>query len=175
MKIKDLNFKKFIKEEAIFSRIAELANQINKDYNNMEPIFLPILNGSFLFAADLMREIKIQNRISFVKVSSYEGTQSSGALKTLIGLQESIFNKDLIIIEDIIDTGTTIEQITNEMKERGAKTVEVVSLLRKEIAKEKNINPKYLGFDIPDAFVVGYGLDYDGYGRNLKDIYQVAE
>jgi hypoxanthine phosphoribosyltransferase len=175
MKIKDLNFKKFIKEEAIFSRIAELANQINKDYKNMEPIFLPILNGSFLFAADLMREIKIQNRISFVKVSSYEGTQSSGALKTLIGLQESIFNKDLIIIEDIIDTGTTIEQITNEMKERGAKTVEVVSLLRKEIAKEKNINPKYLGFDIPDAFVVGYGLDYDGYGRNLKDIYQVAE
>ncbi len=174
MKIKDLNFKKFIKEEAIFDRITELASQINKDYKNIEPIFLPILNGSFLFAADLMREIKIPNRISFVKISSYEGTQSTGALKTLIGIQESIFSKDLIIIEDIIDTGTTIEQITNEMKERGAKTVEVVSLLRKETAKEKNITPKYLGFDIPDAFVVGYGLDYDGYGRNLKDIYQVT-
>jgi hypoxanthine phosphoribosyltransferase len=175
MKIKDLNFKKFIKEAEIQARIVELAKQINKDYKDKEPLFLPILNGSFLFAADLLREIKVPNYISFVKISSYEGTQSTGALKTLIGIQESIFNKDLIIIEDIIDTGTTIEQITSEMKERGAKTVEVASLLRKEIAREKNINPKYLGFDIPDAFVVGYGLDYDGYGRNLKDIYQVIK
>lgn len=175
MKIKDLKFKKYIKEASILEKIAELAEQINKDYKGKDPIFLPILNGSFLFAADLMREIKIPCRVSFVKIASYEGTSSTGTLKTLIGMQESIFNKDLIIIEDIIDTGTTIEQVVNEMKERGAKTVEVVSLLRKEKAKEKNIIPKYLCFDIPDAFVLGYGLDYDGYGRNLRDIYQVAE
>lgn len=175
MKLKDLTFKKYIKEATILEKIAELAGQINKDYKGKDPIFLPILNGSFLFAADLMREIKIPCRISFVKIASYEGTSSTGTLKTLIGIQESIFNKDLIIIEDIIDTGTTIDQVVIEMKERGARTVEVASLLRKEKAREKDITPKYLGFDISNAFVVGYGLDYDGYGRNLRDIYQVAQ
>ena len=125
-----------------------------------------------MFAADLMRYIEIPCRVSFVKVSSYVGTNSTGKLKTLIGLEESLFNQDVIIIEDIIDTGLTLQKIVEELNSLGTKSVTVVTLLRKQEAREKKIDIKYIGFEINNEFVLGYGLDYDGFGRNMEDIYQ---
>lgn len=172
MKIKDLAFEKFISEEEIKEKISSLAAMIDDDYAKKTPVFLPILNGSFMFSADLLKQISIPCRVSFVKISSYVGTVSSGQIKTLIGLEESLFNQDIIIVEDIIDTGLTLQKIVEELKGLGTKSVEVISLLRKKPARDKAIPVKYLGFDIETEFVVGYGLDYDGLGRNLRDIYK---
>lgn len=175
MKIKALEFKKFISAERVQKKVAALAAQINEDYKNKIPVFLPILNGSFMFAADLIREIKIECRVSFVKISSYQGIQSTGQIKTLIGHEESLFNQDLIIVEDIVDTGLTLQKIIEELRSLGTKSVEVVSLLRKKPARDKGIDVKYVGFDIETEFVLGYGLDYDGLGRNLKEIYKTTD
>ncbi len=173
MKIKELEFEKFIAEVDIQKKVKALAKQISADYKDKTPVFLPILNGSFMFASDLIKEIDIPCRTSFVKISSYQGTQTTGQLTTLIGLEESSFNQDLVIIEDIVDTGLTLEKIVDDLRSRGTKSVEVVSLLRKKPAREKNIEVKYVGFEIEDEFVLGYGLDYDGLGRNTKDIYKL--
>jgi len=124
-----------------------------------------------MFASDLMKELTVPCRISFVKISSYSGTNSTGQLKTLIGHEESLFNQDILIVEDIIDTGLTIEKIMLELRELGAKSVETVSLLRKQPAREKKVDVKYIGFELENEFVLGYGMDYDGLGRNLKDLY----
>jgi hypoxanthine phosphoribosyltransferase len=175
MKIKDLEFKKFIPASRIEEKIVELASVINHDYKNQTPVFLPILNGSFMFASDLLKEVKIPCRVSFVKTSSYSGTSSTGQLKTLIGHEESLFNQDIIIIEDIVDSGLTLEKTMEELRGLGAKSVEAISLLRKKEAREKNTDVKYVGFDLDSEFVVGYGLDYDGFGRNYKDIYKLIE
>ena len=175
MKIKDLSFKKFISKVKVQQKVALLAEQINEDYADKAPIFLPILNGSFMFASDLIKQIKAPSKISFVKVSSYAGTTSSGQLKTLIGLEESLFNQHIIIVEDIVDTGLTLQKIVEELKGLGAKSVEVIALLRKQPAREKMIEVKYVGFEIDNEFVVGYGLDYDGLGRNLEDIYESVD
>lgn len=173
MQIRDLEFTKFIGKMKVQAQVKLLAEQINADYRDKAPVFLPILNGSFMFASDLMKHIDIPNQISFVKVSSYSGAASTGQLKTLIGLELSLFNQDVIIVEDIIDTGLTLQKIINELKALGTRSVEVVALLRKQPAREKNIAAKYVGFDIDNEFVLGYGLDYDGHGRNLTDIYQL--
>lgn len=125
-----------------------------------------------MFSADLLKVVTIPCRISFVKVSSYSGTGSTGQIKTLIGLEESLFNQDIIIVEDIVDTGLTLQKLVEELKSLGTKSVEVISLLRKSPAREKEIHVKYVGFEIENEFVVGYGLDYDGLGRNLTDIYK---
>lgn len=172
MKIKDLEFKKFIPAAKIEEKVKILAERITEDYKDKTPLFLPILNGSFIFAADLVRELKLECKISFVKHSSYQGTQSTGQLKTLIGLNESLFGQDLIILEDIMDTGLTLTKVVEELSSLGTKSVEVVTLIRKATARQQAIQPKYVGFDIEEEFVLGYGLDYDGVGRNLKDIYK---
>ena len=172
MKIKDLEFKKFIPADRLEKKVLSLAEQINKDYDGKTPVFLPVLNGSFMFASDLLKEITIFCRVSFVKISSYAGTASTGQLKTLIGHDESLFGLDIIIIEDIVDSGLTLEKLMEDLKGRGAKSVEAIALLRKKVAREKNIAVKYVGFELEDEFVLGYGLDYDGLGRNLKDIYK---
>jgi hypoxanthine phosphoribosyltransferase len=172
MKIKDLTFKQFINKSQIQQKVRSLAEQINIDYSDKTPVLLPVLNGSFMFAADLIKQISVPCRVSFVKISSYAGTVSSGQLKSLIGIEESLFNQDIIIVEDIIDTGATLQRIVSELKSLGTKSVEVAALLRKQSAREKGAPIKYSGFDIGHEFVVGYGLDYDGLGRNLKDIYQ---
>jgi hypoxanthine phosphoribosyltransferase len=172
MKLKDLEFEKFIPEGEIITKLQILGETINGDYSSRTPVFLPILNGSFMFCSDLLKIVTIPCRVSFVKISSYAGTASSGQIKTLIGLDESLFNQDIIIVEDIIDTGLTLQKIVEELKSLGTKSVEVISLLRKKPARDKSINVKYVGFDIENEFVVGYGLDYDGLGRNLRDIYQ---
>lgn len=174
MQIKNLEFRKLLPESKIQKRIELLAEEINRDYDGKTPVFLPILNGSFMFAADLIKRVTIDCRISFTKVSSYSGTASSGQLKSLIGHDESVFNQDIIIVEDIVDTGLTLQRIMEELKGLGAKSVETISLLRKKPARDKNIEVKYVGFDLEEEFVVGYGLDYDGLGRNLKDLYVKA-
>jgi hypoxanthine phosphoribosyltransferase len=174
MKIKELTFTKFIKEKDILEKVSLLAKQINEDYKEASPVFLPILNGSFIFASDLIKEINLSCQISFVKTTSYSGTQSTGQLKTLIGLEQSLFNQHIILVEDIVDTGLTLQKIVEELRSLGTKSVEIVSLLRKKPARDKNIVVKYVGFDIEDEFVIGYGLDYDGFGRNYKDIYKQA-
>jgi hypoxanthine phosphoribosyltransferase len=171
MQIKNLKFRKHLPESKIQKRIELLADEINKDYADKTPLFLPILNGSFMFASDLIKRISVDCRISFTKLSSYTGTVSSGQVKSLIGHEESLFNQDILIVEDIVDTGLTLQRISEELKDRGAKSVETVSLLRKKAAREKNVSVKYVGFELEEEFVVGYGLDYDGLGRNLKDLY----
>jgi hypoxanthine phosphoribosyltransferase len=171
MKIKDLEFKQFINKSKIQEKVRSLAVDLNIDYEGKIPVFLPILNGSFMFASDLIKLIDVPCKVSFVKISSYEGTTSSGQLKTLIGLEESLFNQHIIIVEDIVDSGLTLKKMLDELRSLGAKSVEVVALLRKQPAREKDIPVKYIGFEIENDFVVGYGLDYDGLGRNLKDIY----
>lgn len=174
MKIKELEFTEFIKEQKVLESVQSLADTISSDYENLSPVFLPVLNGSFMFAADLIKRVNIPSRVSFVKVSSYSGTNSTGQLKTLVGLDESLFNQNIIIVEDIVDTGLTLQKIVDELRSLGTKSVEVVTLLRKTPAREKNIHVKYVGFEIEDEFVLGYGLDYDGLGRNFKDIYKAV-
>lgn len=170
MRIKNLEFKEFISESDVADKVQLLARQINEDYKDKTPVLLPVLNGSFIFAADLIKALTIPCRTSFVKVSSYIGTISSGQLKTLIGLEESLFNQHIIIVEDIIDTGRTITRIVEELKSLGTKSVEVAALLRKQAARKGGIPVKYVGFEIDDEFVLGYSLDYDGLGRNLRSI-----
>lgn len=170
MKIKNLEFAEFIHGEKIREKVIELARRINDDYSGKTPVFLPVLNGSFIFASDLLKEVDIPCRVSFVKVSSYSGTGSTGQLKSLIGIEESLFNQHVVIIEDIIDSGFTLQKIVDELKQLGTKSVEVAVLLRKKSAREKGFAVKYIGFEIADEFVLGYGLDYDGLGRNLSHI-----
>lgn len=176
MKINDVEFRKFIAAEKIIETVESLAKQIDVDYKDKAPLFLPVLNGSFMFAADLVRYLKIPCRISFVKHSSMQGTASSAQLKTLIGLQESLFNQDLILIEDVMDTGLTLSKVVEELQNLGTKSVEIVTLFRKSKAREHAVQPKYVGFELDHEFILGYGLDYEGWGRNYPDIYkQVAK
>lgn len=170
MKIKGIEFIEFIGEKEIEKKIQDLASAINQHYEDKTPVFLPVLNGSFMFAADLLKQITIPCRISFVKVCSYDGLSSTGQLKTLIGLEESLFKQDVIIVEDIVDTGLTLQKIVDELKALGTRSVEVISLLRKKPAREKGIYVRFTGFEIDDEFVLGYGLDYDGLGRNQRNL-----
>ena len=174
MKVKGLEFKEFISDQEVQQKVQSIAEAINNDYAGKTPVFLPVLNGSFIFAADLIKNITIPARVSFVKVSSYSGTLSTGQLRTLIGLEESLFNQDILIVEDIVDTGLTLKKIVDDLKSLGTKSVEVVTLLRKKPARERGLPVKYVGFEIESEFVLGYGLDYDGLGRNLKPIYKAA-
>jgi hypoxanthine phosphoribosyltransferase len=169
--ILDKKFRELITEKAIQQRIKELARQLNNDLAGKELVFLGILNGAFLFAADLFRRIDLPARISFVKLASYEGTSSSGSIKELIGWNEDIKNKTIVVVEDIIDTGNTLERIVDELTIRKAYEVRIAAMLYKPAAYTKDIPLDYIGFEIPNDFVVGYGLDYDGFGRNLPSVY----
>lgn len=173
MQIRDQHFEIFISSKKIKQRIQELVIQINGDYVNKNPLFLSILNGAFVFAADIFREITVPAEVSFIKLKSYRKMETSGKVKELIGLEENIYDRNIVIIEDIVDTGKTLHHILEEFSDLGAKSIEIVTLLYKPNANKIPLNLKYVGFEIPNDFVVGYGLDYEGYGRNLKDIYKV--
>ncbi len=175
IQILDKTFREFISEESIQTRVGELAKQMNSELAGKEVVFLGILNGAFLFAADLFRRIEMNSRISFVKLASYEGTSSSGKIKELIGWNEDIKNKTIVVIEDIVDTGNTLELIVGELMLRKASEIRIAALLHKPDAYKKNIPLDYVGFEIPNNFVVGYGLDYDGYGRNLPSVYTLVK
>lgn len=174
MVVNDKKFVKYLDQEEIHKAVKRLGRKINGDYKDREPLLLAILNGSFIFAADLIRELKTNARISFVKVASYHEMESTGNVKQLIGLNENIYNQDVIILEDIVDSGQTILKMIELIEGLGARTIEIVSLLRKPKNQLLTERVKYVGFDIPDKFVIGYGLDYEGRGRNLKHIYQLT-
>jgi hypoxanthine phosphoribosyltransferase len=174
IRILDKTFREFITEETLQLRIGELAKQVNNDMAGKNVVFLGILNGAFLFAADLFRQINFQARISFVKLASYEGTSSSGTIKELIGWNEDIKNKTIVVLEDIVDTGNTLERIIDELSIRKAYEIRIATMLYKPAAYKKNIPLDYVGFEIPNDFVVGCGLDYDGYGRNLPSVYTLV-
>lgn len=171
IRILDKKFREMITENMIRERIGEMASQMNEDLKGKDVVFLGILNGAFLFAADLFRKLEIPAKISFVKLASYEGTKSSGSVKELIGWNEDIRNKTVVVVEDIVDTGNTLERIMDELTMRKALEIRIAVALFKPVAYKSNIHLDYVGFEIPDDFVVGYGLDYDGYGRNLPAVY----
>jgi hypoxanthine phosphoribosyltransferase len=174
IQILDKRFREFLPEHSIQERINELAVKINNDYRGKEVVFVGILNGAFMFASDLFKRIEVKAQITFVKLASYTGTSSSGAVKELIGWNEDLKNKSVIIIEDIVDTGVTLEHTVNNLIIRNVKDIKIVTLLLKPAAYKKTIHIDYIGFEIPNDFVVGYGLDYDGFGRNLTSIYSVV-
>ena len=175
MIIKDKLFEPFISEKEIQNKIKSLSKRLNTDYEDKDPLFLAILNGSFIFAADLIRSIKIPSQISFIRLSSYNMVQSTGKIKEVIGLNENVFNRNIILIEDIIDTGLTLSYILEELEDLGSKSIEIVTLLVKPDQLKANLTIKYKGFEIPGIFIIGYGLDYMGYGRNLKGLYKIKE
>ncbi len=176
VKLGDKTFVPYLTEEKIAAAVKVVAKQINADYVGKNPLFLVILNGSFLFAADLLRAIDSEGcEVSFVKFSSYEGTESTGKVKELIGLNEHLDGRDVIIVEDIVDTGNTIVQMMDDLAKRNPASVRIAALLFKPEAYKKDVKIDYVGMEIPNAFIVGYGLDYDGLGRNLKDIYVIKK
>jgi hypoxanthine phosphoribosyltransferase len=175
IKVLDREFSEYITEDEIQGRITALAEKLNEDLKGHDVLFFGILNGAFLFAADLFRQINFNAQISFIKLASYEGTGSSGKIKELIGWNEDMTGKTVVVIEDIIDTGNTMERIIGELTLRKAKDVKICTLLFKPEAYTRDIPIDYIGFEIPNNFVVGYGLDYDGYGRNLKSIYKIIK
>jgi len=174
IRILDKTFMEFITEEKISSRVQELADRMNRELSGKDVVFLGILNGAFLFAADLFRRINIEAKISFVKLASYEGTTSSGSIKELIGWNEDIKGKTVVVIEDIVDTGHTLERIMGELKIRHAGEIKIAAMFFKPGSYTKTIPLDYVGMEIPDNFVVGYGLDYNGYGRNLPSVYSLV-
>ncbi|MEI6854274.1 MAG: hypoxanthine phosphoribosyltransferase [Bacteroidota bacterium] len=172
--LKDKTFELSIPYERILEAIETLAGKINQDFEGREPLFLVILNGSFMFSADLMKKISVNCQVSFVKLSSYEGTQSTHNVRKLIGLNEEIRGRSVIILEDIIDTGITMEHLLEEIGFFEPAEIKIATLLFKPAALQKDIAIDYIGIEIPNDFIVGYGLDYDGLGRNLKDIYKIV-
>jgi len=173
--VKDKKFSVSISEKEIENSVKNLANRINEDYKGKEITFLGILNGSFMFASDLMKNIKNECKISFIKVSSYEGTSTTGSVKQLLGLNEDLEGKDVIIIEDIVDTGLTMKNILEILKPKKPKSVKIATLIFKPESFKEDFKVDYIGFSIPNDFIVGYGLDYDGLGRNLKEIYTLVK
>ena len=174
IKVRDKLFEPFISSEEIIAAVDKIAAQITADYAGKEPLFLCILNGSFIFAADLLRRIGLPCTVSFVKYASYAGTQSTQYIKNLVGLNEEVAGRDVIIVEDIVDTGLTMSHLLKELSEKRPGSVKIAAFCFKKEAFKADFNIDYLGLEIPDRFVVGYGLDYDGYGRNLPGIYQLA-
>jgi hypoxanthine phosphoribosyltransferase len=175
IQILDKKFETFIPYEEIDRAIEKMAEKINRDLKDEVPIFLVILNGSFMFAADLMKKITFPCEVSFIKLASYVGTQSTEKLKELIGLNEDLEGRTIVIVEDIIDTGNTLEGVLSSLKKMKTKDVKIATLLYKPEAFKGSYEIDYVGLEIPNDFIVGYGLDYNQQGRNLKDIYKIVE
>ncbi len=173
IKLLDKEFGLSIPASDIKKAIWQMADKINKDLKDKNPLMVCILNGSFMFSADLMKLIEFPCQISFVKLASYEGMGSTGTVKELIGFNEDLQGRTIVLLEDIVDTGVTVENSVKQLKKAGAGEVIVATLLFKPEACKREINLHYIGIEIPNDFIVGYGLDYNGYGRNLPDIYSV--
>ena len=173
--IKDKTFETSIPEAEILRRVKVVADKMSNDLSGKNPLLLGVLNGSFIFAADLMRMLTIESEISFVKMSSYAGTSSTGKVKQLIGLNNDIKDRTIIIVEDIIESGLTMKAILAQLAEKQPEAIHICTLLLKPDCLETELDIRYTAFEIPNDFIVGYGLDYDQQGRNLKDIYTVVE
>lgn len=175
VKIKDKTFKISIPEAEILKHVKEVADRINRDMADKNPLFLAVLNGSFMFAADLMKLITIPCEISFVKLASYQGVISTGSVREVIGINEDLNGRTVIIIEDIVDTGLTMKRMMESIGTRNPASVDICTLLLKPEKLQEPLDVKYVAMEIPNEFIVGYGLDYDQQGRNLRDIYTVVE
>jgi hypoxanthine phosphoribosyltransferase len=174
IKLHDKTFDTYLSEGAIQEKIREIAQQLNRDYEGKRPLFIAILNGSFMFAADLFKSLTIEAEICFIKLASYRGMKSSGHVITAIGLDVDLFGRDVVILEDIVDTGKTLNEFLPKLDHQQPRSLKIAALLHKPEATRFPLKIDYVGFNIPDKFVVGYGLDYDGLGRNLKEIFQLA-
>lgn len=173
VEVKDKMFRKFITRKEIDRAVRAIAGRIDTDYAGKTPLLMPVLNGAFIFASDLVRHLTIPCQISFVKFASYTGTRTSGEVTELIGLNEDLRGRHVIVVEDIVDTGITMDHLLNELKRYEPGSVRLACFCLKPEAVVKSFRIDYLGMEIPNAFVVGYGLDYDGYGRNLPEIYKL--
>lgn len=174
IQLHDKSFVPFISSEEIDFAIANMAKQMDDDFFDEIPVFVGILNGSFMVLSDLMKHYRGMCEVSFMKLSSYEGTESTNTVKQLIGINENLEGRTVVIVEDIVDTGNTIEELKAIFKDKKVKHLKIATLFFKPEAYKKDIKIDYIGIRIPNKFIVGYGLDYDGLGRNLADVYQLA-
>ena len=175
IKIKDKSFRVSIPEAEIKTRVKALAEQLSKDLEGKNPIFLAVLNGAFIFAADLMRAMTIPCEISFVKLASYQGTTSTGKVKEVFGINENLSGRTVVIVEDIVESGQTMKQMIESLGTRNPASVQICTLFFKPEKLKEELTLDYVAFRIPDDFILGYGLDYDGLGRELKDVYTIVE
>ena len=173
VKIKDKTFETSISAEEIAKRVKELGQQLSKDFEGKNPLFLAVLNGSFIFAADLMREITIPCEISFVKLASYQGTTSTGKIKEVVGINEDLSGRTVVIVEDIVESGLTMKRMIETLGTRNPASVHICTLFVKKEKLQVDLDIEYAAFSIPNAFIVGYGLDYDQQGRHLKEVYSL--
>jgi hypoxanthine phosphoribosyltransferase len=174
IRVHDKEFEIYLSEAAIQERVKNIAEKINKEYEGKRPLFVAILNGSFMFASDLFKYLTIEAEITFIKLASYKGMKSTGNVITSIGLDAELFEKDIVILEDIVDTGKTLYNFLPKLKDHHPASLKIAALLHKPDATQYPLTIDYTGFSIPDKFVIGYGLDYDGLGRNFREIYQVV-
>ena len=174
IQIKDKKFSLSIPETEIQEAVRQVGEAINRDMVDKDPLFICVLNGAFMFAGDLMKTVKIPCEITFIKLSSYDGLYTTGTVKEIIGLNESVVGRNVVVVEDIVDTGITMERILGSLRAKGAREIRIATFLQKPDALQRDITVDYIAMKIPNDFIVGYGLDYDGYGRNLKDIYTVV-
>jgi hypoxanthine phosphoribosyltransferase len=175
VKAHDKSFRLMISAQAIAERVDVIGQQISEDYIGKKPILLAILNGAYMFAADLSRSIKTDLELTFIKLSSYKGTSTTGNVTTVLGLDTTLSGRHIIIVEDIVDTGKTLHNFLRELQKEEPASVEIAACFHKPTALQHPLSIKYLGFEIPDHFIIGYGLDYDGLGRNLPDVYELNE
>lgn len=173
--IKDKQFELFIEQEVVELAIKRIAQQINADLKDKNPIFLAVLNGSFMFAGELMKEVNIPSEITFVRLASYRGTTTTENVQEVLGLNEGIEGRNVVIVEDIVDSGHTMTSLLKELGNHKPASIKIATLLFKPAALVKKLDLDYVALEIPNDFIVGYGLDYDGYGRNLKDIYKIKQ
>ena len=175
IQVHDKKFTPYLTVSQIEEQVSRLADLINKDYEGKTPLFIGILNGSFMFASDLFKKINIEAEISFIKLASYKGTKSTGNVITSIGLDESLKGRHVIILEDIVDTGKTLHEFLPQLRDQQPASLKIAALLHKPEALVHALTIDYLGFEVPNKFLLGYGLDYDGLGRNLKEIYRLVD
>ena len=175
IQVKDKKFVPYLSVEEIDVQVKRIASEINRDYAGKKPLFIAILNGSFMFASDLFKELDCEPEVCFIKLASYKGTRSTGNVITSIGLDESLKDRNLIVLEDIVDTGKTLSAFLPQLRDQQPASLKIVALLHKPDALQYPIKIDYLGFNVPNKFLLGYGLDYDGLARNLKEIYRLEE
>jgi hypoxanthine phosphoribosyltransferase len=175
IQVHDKQFEPYITAVQLQTRIREMATEITRDYKKKRPVFLAILNGAFMFMSDLLKEVNIEAEVCFIKLASYKGTTSTGQVITAIGLDVDLFGKEVIIVEDIVDTGKTLSAFIPQLMHQQPASMKIAALLHKPEATVHPLEIRYLGFSIPNKFVVGFGLDYDGLGRNIPEIYRLVE
>ena len=174
IQVHDKHFQTYLSASQINEQVRRVASEINRDYEGKRPLFIAVLNGCFMFASDLFKELEIDAEICFVKLASYQGIKSTGEVVTTIGLDATLKDRDIIVIEDIVDTGKTLFEFLPQLKDQNPASIKIATLLFKPEALKYSIKLDYIGFEVPNKFLLGYGLDYDGLGRNLNQIYQLV-